>query len=105
VFQPGAPLGLALALRPDEPMAYRLPALPLRQTLQDKRVLTFIIFWFVTNFLFGIAAQPLGLTDGGIAWEAHVGGFLAGLLLFSWFDPKPSDWRSDQPSGRAERPM
>ncbi|MDB5651268.1 MAG: hypothetical protein JWL62_2788, partial [Hyphomicrobiales bacterium] len=23
-----------------------------------------------------------------IAWEAHVGGFLAGLLLFSWFDPK-----------------
>jgi membrane associated rhomboid family serine protease len=22
-----------------------------------------------------------------IAWEAHVGGFLAGLLLFSAFDP------------------
>jgi membrane associated rhomboid family serine protease len=93
VFQPGAPLGLALALRPDEPLAYRLPALPLRRTLQDRRVLTFIIFWFVTNFAFGVAAQPLGLTDGGIAWEAHVGGFLAGLLLFSWFDPKPSDLR------------
>ena len=22
-----------------------------------------------------------------VAWEAHVGGFLAGLLLFSLFDP------------------
>jgi membrane associated rhomboid family serine protease len=22
-----------------------------------------------------------------VAWEAHVGGFLAGLLLFSTFDP------------------
>jgi len=22
-----------------------------------------------------------------VAWEAHVGGFLAGLLLFSAFDP------------------
>jgi len=22
-----------------------------------------------------------------VAWEAHVGGFLAGLLLFSQFDP------------------
>jgi membrane associated rhomboid family serine protease len=24
-----------------------------------------------------------------IAWQAHVGGFLAGLLLFSMFDPVP----------------
>jgi membrane associated rhomboid family serine protease len=105
VFQPGAPLGLALALRPDEPLAYRLPALPLRRTLQDKRVLTFIIFWFVTNFAFGVAAQPLGISDSGIAWEAHVGGFLAGLLLFSLFDPKQSDLRFRGDPDRAERPM
>ena len=24
-----------------------------------------------------------------VAWQAHIGGFLAGLLLFSWFDPAP----------------
>lgn len=105
VFQPGAPLGLALALRPDEPLAYRLPALPLRRSLQDRRVLTFIIFWFVTNFAFGVAAQPLGLTEGGIAWEAHVGGFLAGLLLFSLFDPRQLDFWAQAERDRAERPM
>jgi catechol 2,3-dioxygenase-like lactoylglutathione lyase family enzyme len=27
--------------------------------------------------------------DQVVAWEAHVGGFLAGLLLFSVFDPVP----------------
>jgi membrane associated rhomboid family serine protease len=25
-----------------------------------------------------------------IAWEAHIGGFLAGLLLFPLFDPVPA---------------
>jgi len=24
-----------------------------------------------------------------IAWQAHVGGFLAGLLLLGWFDTPP----------------
>ena len=27
------------------------------------------------------------VTEGTIAWEAHIGGFLAGLLLFPLFDP------------------
>ena len=92
VFQPGAPLGRALALRPDEPLAYQLPALPLRYVLREKRVLTFIIFWFLSNLIFGVGAQPLGLSEGSVAWQAHVGGFLAGLLLFSLFDPKRSDF-------------
>ena len=91
VFQPGAPLGLALALRPDNPLAYRLRALPLRHVMSDRRVLTFILFWFLSNLVFGVGAQPLGLSDSSIAWQAHVGGFLAGLLLFSAFDPKGSD--------------
>lgn len=91
VFQPGAPLGLALALRPDEPLAYRLRALPLRHVIGDRRVLTFIIFWFLSNLVFGVGAQPLGLSDASIAWQAHVGGFIAGLLLFSIFDPKSLD--------------
>lgn len=105
VFQPGAPLGLALAMRPDEPRAYRLPALPLRRAFRDSRVLTFMLFWFATNFIFGVAAQPLGLSDGAVAWEAHVGGFLAGLLLFSLFDPKPSDFSLDEDHDSLERRM
>ncbi len=28
-----------------------------------------------------------GAEDGEVAWQAHLGGFFAGLLLFSFFDP------------------
>jgi len=30
--------------------------------------------------------MPLG-TGATVAWEAHIGGFLVGLLAFRWFDP------------------
>jgi membrane associated rhomboid family serine protease len=60
--------------------------------------------WFFTNFLFGAASGPLGITDATIAWEAHVGGFLLGLLAFRWFDRAepgifPPDSRSPQEAG------
>lgn len=102
VFQPGAPLGRTMGFDADELSPYRQPALPLTEVLRDRRALTFLIFWFATNLIFGIGAQPLGLSESGIAWEAHVGGFLAGLLLFSWIDPKhptqassPDVWPDD----------
>jgi membrane associated rhomboid family serine protease len=58
-------------------------------TLGDRRVLLFIVVWLGTNYLFAALAQPLGITDASIAWEAHVGGFLVGLVLFPWLDPIP----------------
>ena len=44
--------------------------------------------WFGINLLFGLGSVSI-LTgdDQSVAWEAHIGGFLAGLLLFSLFDP------------------
>jgi membrane associated rhomboid family serine protease len=33
-----------------------------------------------------------------VAWQAHIGGFLAGLLLFAWFDPKPDDRQFEDPA-------
>ncbi|GGE47884.1 rhomboid family intramembrane serine protease [Agaricicola taiwanensis] len=60
--------------------AGHLPAEPLLVALRNPTVLGFIVVWFVLNLAFG-------LTAGDIAWEAHVGGFLAGLLLFPLFDP------------------
>ncbi|MDO9440381.1 MAG: rhomboid family intramembrane serine protease [Beijerinckiaceae bacterium] len=94
VFQPGAPLGQALSFDEDETAAYQRPALPLSQVIRDRRALTFIVFWFAMNLIFGIGAQPLGLVESGVAWEAHLGGFLAGLLCFSWIDPRhPEDGR------------
>ena len=50
--------------------------------VRNQRVLIFLAVWFASNFISGILAQPLGLTDASVAWEAHVGGFLVGLVLF-----------------------
>jgi membrane associated rhomboid family serine protease len=39
-----------------------------------------LVFWFVIQFFQGFASIAAGAT-GGVAWFAHVGGFLTGLLL------------------------
>ncbi|MFT6510142.1 MAG: membrane associated rhomboid family serine protease [Parvibaculaceae bacterium] len=57
------------------------------QSLSDRRTLIFVGLWVGLNFLFGVSGlSPNGATVS-IAWEAHLGGFLAGLLLFGFFDP------------------
>ena len=90
MFQPGAPLGILSEFgggRPGRPV--ETPAASLRDVLGDRRVLIFIAIWMATNFLFGAGAQTLGASDAPVAWIAHVGGFVAGLLLFPWFDRAP----------------
>ncbi len=66
---------------------YRQPAPPLLAVLSDGRVLTFLGVWFAVNLVFGLGGASPGLASGAIAWDAHIGGFLAGLLLFPLFDP------------------
>ena len=66
---------------------FRQPALTLRQTFTTRVALLFIAIWFGTNLLFGVYPALSGMGDGPVAWQAHIGGFLAGLLLFSLFDP------------------
>ena len=82
VFAIGGPLGLLRAGNDD---AYRLPAAPLRENLRDPRVLVFLGAWFGINLLVGIVG--IGAFDQSVAWQAHIGGFLAGLLAFPLFDP------------------
>ena len=65
----------------------QIPAAPLRVALRDMRVLAFVGVWFALNLLFGTGAVSLTGGDESVAWQAHIGGFLAGLLLFSVFDP------------------
>jgi membrane associated rhomboid family serine protease len=86
IFQRGGPLGF---WRDREDRTYRVPAIPLRGVLRDPRVLIFVIVWFGINILFGLGSLPMLGADQTVAWQAHIGGFLAGLFLFSWFDPKP----------------
>jgi membrane associated rhomboid family serine protease len=82
-FQRGGPLG---ALR-DSDEAYRVPAVPLAVCLRDPRVLAFLLVWFGVNALFGFISLGGPGMDQSVAWQAHIGGFLAGLLAFSAFDP------------------
>ena len=71
--------GLALA------GARSTPLMPLADTLRDRRILIAVAGWTVLNVL--LAWGGAGLTEAaGIAWEAHLGGFYAGLLLYGFFD-------------------
>jgi membrane associated rhomboid family serine protease len=89
-FQRGGPLGF---WRQSDAAAYRVPAIPLAGVLRDPRVLAFLAVWFGINILFGLGSFPLTGMGAGqvVAWQAHIGGFLAGLILFSWFDPVPDE--------------
>jgi membrane associated rhomboid family serine protease len=95
VFQRGGPLA---ALRGEEPGTYQVLALPLRQVPRDPVVLVVLLMWFGLNFLFGQYSSALLGVGDNIAWEAHIGGFLAGFLGFGLFDSVSA------PPEQSERP-
>jgi Uncharacterized membrane protein (homolog of Drosophila rhomboid) len=41
----------------------------------------FLFFWFIMQFFYGVASLAVTQTTGGVAFWAHIGGFIAGLLL------------------------
>ena len=85
-FQPGGALDFWGGRDGDRD---RIPAAPLGAALRNPRVLAFVAVWFAVNLIFGVGSFAIAGYDQNIAWEAHVGGFFAGLLLFSLFDPVP----------------
>lgn len=64
--------------------------------LGDRRLQAFAGIWIVINLVFGLGG---GLGAGGanqlIAWDIHIAGLIAGLLLFPKFDA----WRSPPRGG------
>jgi membrane associated rhomboid family serine protease len=75
--------------RSDAVAAAKVPAQPLLKALRDRRVLSFLAIWFGVNIVFGLGSIAIGIEGVSVAWQAHIGGFLAGLLLFTLFDPVP----------------
>ena len=99
VFATGGPLG---SLRRHDREVFRLPAMPLSALVTDKRVLVFTAVFFAINLLIGATGGPF-VDDGTlIAWQAHIGGFLAGLVAFALFDPigsgRPPEERREPPA-------
>lgn len=64
---------------------YYAPAAPLSEVFTDRNTLTFIAVWFGISIVIGLVG--FGAGSDSIAWQAHIGGFIAGLLLFRVFDP------------------
>jgi membrane associated rhomboid family serine protease len=87
MFQRNGPLDSWRQHRPPTPDAYRVPAVPLLTTLRDRRFLFFLVVWMGLNALFGFGTLSFGEAGQQIAWQAHIGGFIAGLVLFAAFDP------------------
>jgi len=52
--------------------------------LTDSRVVLFTVVFLLVNVVFG--SVSLGFGGNAIAWQAHIGGYLAGLLLLGVFD-------------------
>jgi len=69
--------------RGNNDVAWRMTLL---QTFLDRRTRGIIGFWLVINFATAMIL-PLFTPIPGIAWEAHMGGFLFGLVTFALFDP------------------
>jgi membrane associated rhomboid family serine protease len=88
------PLGLA--------NARYTPLMPLTETLRDQRVLMAVAAWTLMNVLLAVWGGPMLTDAGGIAWEAHLGGFYAGLLLYGFFDRPPRPPGEDEDAAVAE---
>ncbi len=39
-------------------------------------------FWILIQFFSGAASLTASTSDGGVAWWAHIGGFVSGIILF-----------------------
>jgi membrane associated rhomboid family serine protease len=76
-------LGAYLVLYPRARIASLVPILFIFTIIEIPAIL-FLLFWFVTQLFSGWLTLQ-GSTGSGIAWWAHVGGFLFGLLAVNLF--------------------
>jgi membrane associated rhomboid family serine protease len=68
-----------------------LPRLSLAQSFRNRRVLGFVLAMLAINMLTALGFQIIQPGVGKIAWQAHIGGFVVGVLAFALFDPVPRE--------------
>jgi len=71
--------------------AHLNPRLSMLQAMQSRTVIMFMLFWLVGNALIAAGIPLVGDGSQQIAWDAHIGGFAFGFLLFALFDRKPPE--------------
>lgn len=62
---------------------------------QELPAYVILIYWFVLQFFSGVGSLAESSTSatGGIAFFAHIGGFLMGMLLIKLLPSRPAYWR------------
>ncbi|MDR5684171.1 MAG: rhomboid family intramembrane serine protease [Armatimonadota bacterium] len=77
------------------PRARILALVPLGFFTQVAEVpaLLFLPMWFLLQLLYGVASLGVQTQGGGVAFWAHVGGFVAGLILVRLFAHRTHAWR------------
>lgn len=61
--------------------------LPMRDVLRSRGAMTFLAVWMVVNLVTGLVGFTPG-DESQIAWEAHIGGFVAGFFGLRLFDKR-----------------
>jgi membrane associated rhomboid family serine protease len=65
--------------------AFQGAPLPVAACLRSRAVVAFLAIWMLINLATGMISFAPGI-EGQIAWEAHIGGFLAGFFGIDWVD-------------------
>jgi membrane associated rhomboid family serine protease len=95
VAEADRPIWMELSRNPE-----RIVELPLAPILSQRMLVWsgLVLVIFVIGGRWGIGAGPV---SGPVAWQAHIGGFLAGLLLAGPFDRVFRAGRARSPVGRS----
>lgn len=73
-------LGAYLVTFPHARVLALVPILFFWQIVEIPAII-FLGFWFVMQFLNGMASIAVTASTGGVAWMAHVGGFISGVYF------------------------
>ncbi len=79
-------LGAYILLYPSAKVVTLIPLFIFFSVIQVP-VVVFLGFWFVSQLFSGLAS--IGATGGGVAWWAHIGGFILGLVASPLFRNRP----------------
>jgi membrane associated rhomboid family serine protease len=81
-------LGAYLVLFPQARIVSLVPIFFIFTTVELPAVI-FLLFWFIIQLFSGVLALG-GAAGSGIAWWAHVGGFLFGIIAVFFFARRPA---------------
>jgi membrane associated rhomboid family serine protease len=88
-------LGGYLVLFPHARVLALIPILFFFQIVEVP-ALVFLLFWFLMQFLSGAIAVTAALSEGGgVAWWAHIGGFVSGIALAFLLPKRKQSARGD----------